>query len=97
MRGVPSVSPAADMPLAFLVERIGLACLADLWRIELQCDLPCKPFRRYPDAPLAHLLGTQAKQGGGKRGDEPRFTPISASCRIRFRFAAGEPKADGTR
>jgi|CXWL01.1.fsa_nt_gi hypothetical protein len=50
------------MPLAFLVERLGVACLADLWRIELQCDLPCKRFRRYPDAPLAHLIGTQAKR-----------------------------------
>ena len=50
------------MPLAFLVERTGVACLADLWRIELQCDLPCKPFRLYPDAPLAHLIGTLAKQ-----------------------------------
>ena len=50
------------MPLAFLVERIGVACLADLWRIDLQCALPCKPFRLCPDAPLAHSIGTQAKQ-----------------------------------
>ena len=50
------------MPLAFLVEQIGVACLADLWRIELQCALPCKLFRLYPDAPLAHLIGTLAKQ-----------------------------------
>ena len=50
------------MPMAFLVERIGVAYLADLWRIELQCDLPCKPFRPYPDAPLAHLIGTWAKR-----------------------------------
>ena len=64
MRGVASLSSAADMPLAFLVKRIGVACLADLWRIELQCALPCKPFRLYPDAPLAHLIGTLAKQGG---------------------------------
>ena len=62
MRGVAFLSPVADMPLAFLVERIGVACVADLWRIELQCDLPCKPSRRYPDAPLAHLIGMQAKQ-----------------------------------
>lgn len=54
------------MPLAFLVERIGLACVADLWRIELQCDLQCKPFRLYPDAPLAHSIGTLAKQGWEK-------------------------------
>ena len=51
------------MPLAFLVERIGVACLADLRRIDLQCDLPCKRFRLYPDAPLARLIGTLAKQG----------------------------------
>ena len=66
MRGVASLSPVADMPLAFLVERIGVACLADLWRIELQRALPCKPFRQYPDAPLAHLIGAQAKQGWEK-------------------------------
>ena len=54
------------MPLAFLVEQIGVACVADLWRIELQCDLPCTPFCQYPDAPLAHLIGTLAKQGGEK-------------------------------
>lgn len=50
------------MPLAFLVKQIGADCFADLWRIELQCDLPCKPFRPYPDAPLAHLIGTWAKR-----------------------------------
>jgi hypothetical protein len=49
------------MPLAFLVEQTGVACLAGLWRIELQCDLPCKPFRLYSDAPLALLIGAQAK------------------------------------
>ena len=54
------------MPLASLVEWIGLACLADLWRIELRCDLPCKPFRLYSDAPLAHLIGTLAKQSWEK-------------------------------
>ena len=63
MRGVAHLPPIADMPLAFLVERIGVACVAVLWRIELQCGLPCKPFRLYPDAPLAHLIGKQAKQG----------------------------------
>jgi hypothetical protein len=51
------------MPLAFLVERIGVACLADFWRIELQCAMPCKSLRLCVDAPLAHLIGTQAKQG----------------------------------
>ena len=66
MRGVASLSPIADMPLAFLVEQIGVACLADLWRIELQCALPCKSFRLYSDAPLAHLIGTLAKLGWGK-------------------------------
>ena len=66
MRGVASMSPVADMPLAFLVEQIGVACLADLWRIELQCDLPCKPYRQYPDAPLALLIGKLAKQGWEK-------------------------------
>ena len=40
------------MPLAFLVERIGVACLADLWRIELQRALhaslsACIPMRRW--------------------------------------------------
>ena len=50
------------MPLAFLVERIGVAYLAELRRIELQCDLPCKRLRRFPDAPLAHLIGTPAKR-----------------------------------
>ena len=46
------------MPLAFLVERIGVAYLADIRRIELQRALPCKPFRLSADAPLAHLIGT---------------------------------------
>ena len=46
----------------------------------------------------AGALDRDAGQAGlGKRGDEPWFTPNSASCRVRFRFAAGEPKADGTR
>jgi len=66
MRGVASFSPVADMSLAYLVERTGVACLADLWRIELRCALPCKPFRLCPDAPLAHLIGTQAKQDWDK-------------------------------
>jgi hypothetical protein len=46
------------MPLAFLVERIGVAYLADIRRIDIQCDLPCKPFRLCAEAPLAHLIGT---------------------------------------
>jgi hypothetical protein len=50
------------MPLAFLVKQIGADCFADLWRIELQCDLPCKRLRRFPDVPLAHLIGTPAKR-----------------------------------
>ena len=33
--------------------------------------------------------------GLGKRGGEPRFTPNSASCLVRFRFAVGEPKRKG--
>ena len=64
------------MPLAFLVEQIGVACLADMWRIELQCDLPCKLFRLYPDAPLAHLIGTQAKQDWEKGGTSLGSPPI---------------------
>jgi hypothetical protein len=36
--------------------------LADQRRIELQRALPCKPFRLSADAPLAHLIGTQAKR-----------------------------------
>lgn len=48
------------MPLALFVEYIGAACFADLWPIELQCDLPYKPFWQYPDTPLAHLIGTLA-------------------------------------
>ena len=54
------------MPLAFFVEWIGAASFADLWRIELQCDLPRKTFCQFPDAPLAHLIGIQAKQGWDK-------------------------------
>ena len=62
MRAWLDLSPVADMPLAFLVERIGVACLADYWCIELRCDLPCKPFRLNPDAPLALLIGIPAKR-----------------------------------
>jgi hypothetical protein len=53
------------MPLAFLVEQFGVACMADLWRIELQCDLSCQPFYLCPDAPLAHLIGMQDKRATG--------------------------------
>ena len=59
MRAWLDLSPIADMPLAVLVERICVACLVDSLRIELCCDLPCKPFRLHPDAPLAHLIGVQ--------------------------------------
>ena len=71
------------MPLAFLVRQIGVACLADLWRIELQCDLPGKPFRLYSDAPLAHLIGTQAKQDWDKGEtslDSPPILRLDASA-----------------
>ena len=45
----------------------------------------------------AGALDRETGQAGlGNRGDEPRFTPNSASCRVRFRFVAGEPKVDGT-
>jgi hypothetical protein len=54
------------MPLAFLVERIGVACMTDRRRIELQCDLPCKPFCLRLDAPLALFIGTQAEQDWDK-------------------------------
>ena len=90
MRGVASLSPAADMPLAFLVVRIGVACLADLWRIELQCDLPCKPFRLYPDAPLAHLIGTPAKQGWEKGETSLGSPPILRLAA----FASASPLAN---
>ena len=43
----------------------------------------------------AGALDRDTGQAGlGKRGDEPRFTPNLASCRVHFRFAAGEPKAE---
>ena len=90
------LSPVADMPLAFLVEQIGVACLADLWRIELQCDLPCKPFRLRPDAPLAHLIGTLARQGWEIGETSLGSPPIVRLSSVRFRFAAGEPKAERT-
>ena len=93
MRGVAFLSPVADMPLAFLVGRTGVACLADLWRIELQCDLPCKPFRLYPDAPLAHSIGTQAKQGWDKGEtslDSPPILRLGA-------FASASPLANQKR
>jgi hypothetical protein len=50
------------------------------------------------DAPLALLIGTQAKQGWDKGETSLDSPPILrlASCRVRFRFAAGEPKAEGT-
>ena len=93
MRCAASFLPVADMPLAFLVKQIGVACLADLWRIELQCDLPCKPFRLCPDAPLAHLIGTQAKQGwenGGTSLGSPPILRLAA-------FASASPLANQKR
>jgi hypothetical protein len=46
----------------------------------------------------AGALDRDTGQAGlGKRGDEPRLTPNPASCRVRFRFAAGEPKAERKR
>jgi hypothetical protein len=43
----------------------------------------------------AGALNRETGQAGlGKWGNEPRFTPSLASCRVRFRFAAGEPKAE---
>ena len=88
-----SLSPVADMPLAFLVERIGLACSADLWRIELQCDLPCKPFRLDRDAPLALLIGIQAKQDwekGETSHDSPPILRLAA-------FTSASPLANQKR
>ncbi len=85
------------MPLAFLVERIGLACLADLWRIEIQCDLPCKASLPVCRCAAGALDRDTGQAGLGNRGDERRFTPNSASYRVRFHFAAGEPKMDGMR
>ena len=70
-----------------------MACLADRRRIELQCDLPCKPFRLYPDAPLAHLIGTQAKQGwdeGETSLDSPPILRLAA-------FASASPLANQKR
>ena len=91
MRNVAfTLSPVADMPLAFLVERIGVACWADMWRIELQCDLPCKPFRLYPDAPLAHLIGTQAKQDWDKGETSLGSPPILRLAA----FASASPLAN---
>ena len=81
------------MPLAFLVEQIGVACLADLWRIELQCDLPCRPFRLYPDAPLARLIGRQAKQGWEKGETSLGSPPI---LRLTA-FASASPLANQMR
>ena len=56
----------------------------------MQALQPVFPMRRW-----RYSNRDTGKAGLGKRGNEPRFTPNSASCRARFRFAAGEPKADG--
>jgi hypothetical protein len=81
------------MPLAFLVENIGAACLAELWRIELRCDLPCKPFCQFPDAPLAHLIGIQAKQGWEK-GETSLGSPLIMRLAA---FASASPLANKKR
>ena len=67
-----------------------MACLADLWRIELQCDLPCKLFRLYSDAPLAHLIGTQAKQDRDKGETSLGSPPILRLAA----FASASPLAN---
>ena len=67
-----------------------MACLANLWRIELQCDLPCKPFRLYSDAPLAHLIGAQAKQGWEKGETSLGSSPILRLAT----FASASPLAN---
>ena len=64
--------------------------MADLWRIELQCDLPCKLFRLYPDAPLAHLIGTLAKQGWEKGETSLGSPPILRLAA----FASASPLAN---
>lgn len=92
---VASLSPVADMPLAFLVERAGVACLVDLWRIELQCALPCKPSSSVFRCAAGALDRNTGQAGLGKWGDGPRFTPNSPSYSVRFRFAAGVSKAGG--
>jgi hypothetical protein len=64
--------------------------LGGLWRIELKCDLPRKLFRLYRDAPLAHLIGTQAKQGWDKGEtslDSPPILRLAA-------FASASPLAN---
>lgn len=52
------------------------------------------PVSRYAAGALDRETG---QAGLGERGDEPRFTPNPASCRVRVRFAAGELKAEKTR
>lgn len=94
MRRVDSLLPVADLPLAFSVERIQLACLADVWSIELRCGLPCKHFHLRFRCAAGALDRNTGQAGLGKRGDEPRFTPNSALYSVRFRFAAGELKVD---
>ena len=67
--------------------------MAELWRIELQCDLPCKPFCQYPDAPLARLIGRQAKQGWEKGETSLGSPPI---LRLTA-FASASPLANQKR
>jgi hypothetical protein len=64
--------------------------LAELWRIELRCDLPCKPFYQFPDAPLAHLIGIQAKQDWEK-GDTSLGSPPILRLAV---FASASPLAN---
>jgi hypothetical protein len=77
------------------LERCGL-----LWRncgassFDAICHASLLPACRCAAGALDRDTG---QAGLGIRGDEPWFTSNSASCGARFRFAAGEPKADGTR
>lgn len=89
MHIVASLSPVADLPLAFLVERIRLACLADQWPVELRCGLPRKHFHlRFRCA--AGALNRETGQAGlGIKGGELRLSPNTALYCVRFRFAAG--------
>ena len=94
MRRLAHLSPVADMPLAFLVERIGVTCLADPQRIEPRCGLPCKPFRlRSRCAAGATQIGTQAKQDweqGETSLDSPPILRLAA-------FASASPLANQKR
>jgi hypothetical protein len=48
-----------------------------------QCELPCELFHLYPDAPLAHSIGTQVKQDWDKGEtslDSPPILRLVASA-----------------